>query len=320
MTEALTTTVGPATSEGLLEAAQDYRRIARAIRWLEAHRHTHPNLDQIAAVMGLSPFHAQRLFTRWAGISPKRFLGLLTLAEARDLLAESGSVLDTAYELGLSGPSRLHDLFTSYDAITPGAFKGRGAGMVLRYGVHPTPYGEAFVLASARGIVRLEFLGEDEDAREALGGARSAWPRAEIVGDRAATGELIRLAFAPLNGEPAPPLVLAGTNFQIQVWSALLRVPPGRVVSYRQIARAIGRPHAARAVGRAVGSNRIGVLVPCHRVIRETGLVGGYHWGVERKRAMLARERAHALAGHDAAMPNEGVPGDELAADAAYSA
>ena len=221
------------------ETSLDYRRIALAIRFLDAHVVEQPSLEEVAREIGLSPFHAQRLFTRWAGISPKRFLGLLTVGHAKAALQAGESVLDATYEVGLSGPSRLHDLFTTYEAMTPGEYKEQGARLVIRYGVHPTPFGDGLLLATERGIAGLSFLDDSPD--EALDEARAAWPLSRLVEDQDGTAALIAPLFAG-DGGARPRLLLKGTNLQVKVWSALLRVPPGRVVSYLDLASAIGQP------------------------------------------------------------------------------
>jgi AraC family transcriptional regulator, regulatory protein of adaptative response / methylated-DNA-[protein]-cysteine methyltransferase len=289
-----------AMSEGLLEhdraalkSILDYRRIERAIRFLDARVVDQPSLEDVAREIGLSPFHAQRLFTRWAGISPKRFLGLLTVGHAKAALQAGESVLDATYEVGLSGPSRLHDLFTTYEAMTPGEYKQQGAGLVVRYGVHPTPFGGALLLTTERGIAGLSFV--DDAPQQALDEARAAWPLSRLVEDQGATGALVARLFDGAGGAPTR-LLLKGTNFQVQVWSALLRVPAGRVVSYLDLATAIGQPRAVRAVGNALAHNPVGFVVPCHRVIRATGALGDYRWGHLRRRALLAWETARAEA------------------------
>jgi AraC family transcriptional regulator of adaptative response/methylated-DNA-[protein]-cysteine methyltransferase len=276
-----------------LEAAQDYRRIERAIRYLDAHVVDQPSLEDVAGEIGLSPFHAQRLFTRWAGISPKRFLGLLTVGHAKAALQAGESVLDATYAVGLSGPSRLHDLFVSYEAMTPGEYKQQGAGLVIRYGIHPTPFGDALLLLTERGIAGLSFV--DREPQAAIEDARAAWPLSRLVEDRPATRAVVERLFEGAGGG-SPRLLLRGTNFQVKVWSALLRVPTGRVVSYLDIANAIGQPRAVRAVGNALAHNPLGYLVPCHRVIRATGALGDYRWGQARRRALLAWEAAQAEA------------------------
>jgi AraC family transcriptional regulator, regulatory protein of adaptative response / methylated-DNA-[protein]-cysteine methyltransferase len=277
------------------ETSQDYRRIERAIRYLDDHLVDQPSLEDVAHEIGLSPFHAQRLFTRWAGISPKRFLGLLTVGHAKAVLQAGESVLDATYEVGLSGPSRLHDLFVGFEAMTPGEYKQQGASLTLSYGIHPTRFGDALLLTTERGIAGLSFVDGDPDA--ALEEAQAAWPLSRLVADPAATGTLAGQLFGEDEQMQAlPPLLLKGTNFQVKVWSALLRVPPGRVISYLDLASAIGQPRAVRAVGSALARNPIGYLVPCHRVIRATGALGDYRWGRTRRRALLAWESAQISA------------------------
>jgi AraC family transcriptional regulator of adaptative response/methylated-DNA-[protein]-cysteine methyltransferase len=270
----------------------DYARVEQAIRWIDAHRLDQPTLDDVAGAMGLSPFHAQRVFTRWVGVSPKRFLGLLTVEHAKTLLRDAASVLDATYEVGLSGPSRLHDLFVTYEALTPGEYKAMGSGLSLRWGVHPTPFGEALLAVTERGVARFAFLAEgDLDAElEAIAGH---WPLSRLVHDQAGTAAWVARCF-PEGGPRAEPLPLLvkGTPFQVQVWRALLRIPEGSTVTYGDLAAALGKPGAARAVGTACKVNPIAFLIPCHRVLRDTGALGGYRWGLVRKQAMLAWEQA----------------------------
>jgi AraC family transcriptional regulator of adaptative response/methylated-DNA-[protein]-cysteine methyltransferase len=269
--------------------ARDYRRVEAAIAYLRLNVDRQPSLGDVAAHVGLSPFHFERLFRRWAGTTPKRFLQAVTLARAKEALAASRSVLDAAYDAGLSGPGRLHDLFVTVEAVTPGEFKQRGEGLTIRYGVHETPLGPALVGLTARGLCALSFVDEGEEAA-AVAALAAAWPEAALVEDPAATRPVVDAAFA--EGERHAPLrvLLRGTNFQLQVWQALLRIPPGRVLAYDDVAALLGRPTAARAVGRAVGQNPVAVLIPCHRVLRKDGALGGYRWGLDRKRALLARE------------------------------
>jgi AraC family transcriptional regulator of adaptative response/methylated-DNA-[protein]-cysteine methyltransferase len=270
----------------------DYDRIAAAIHFLDAHAETQPDLAAAAAHVGLSPHHFQRVFTRWAGVSPKRFLQFHTLERARRLLAERRSVLDATYAAGLSGPGRLHDLFVSVEAVTPGEFKTGGRGLRVAWGLHETPFGRALVATCERGVCHLAF-GEDDALLAAEFGAR--WPGAERVRSDLETAPVARRIFSPELAAGAPlALVLKGTNFQLKVWEALLRIPPGAVASYEQIAEAVGRPAAVRAVGTAVGQNPVAFVVPCHRVLRKTGALGGYRWGLDRKRAMLGWEAARA--------------------------
>lgn len=281
--------------------SDDYPRVADAIHYLVEHQEEQPELDDVAAVAGLSPHHFQRLFTRWAGVSPKKFLKHVTLNAAKARLDASASVMDAAFDTGLSGPSRLHDLFVTVDAVTPGEFKSRGAGMVFRYGFHACPFGECIVVQSDRGVAGFGFV--TEGARDAaLAEQMSGWERAQWVPDQTATAPAAA-AVLPGGDDPAQPLavLMRGTPFQIKVWEALLRIPSGTVTSYGDLAARLGHPKAARAVGTACGANRVGILIPCHRVIRETGAVTGYRWGPERKHALLAWEAAKAEAAAEAA-------------------
>ncbi len=282
------------TSLPFEQLAEDYTRVEQAIRYLEANYLSQPALDEVAASIGLSEFHFQRLFTRWVGISPKRFLQYLTKEHAKRLLAGRGGLLEAAYESGLSGPGRLHDLFVSTEAVTPGEYKQAGAGLEIRYGFHATPFGQCLIALTARGVCGLSFV-EPGGEEAALAGLRARWRKAVLVHDPASTGAVVERLFRPA-GRPAGPmaLYLSGTNFQIKVWEALLRIPAGSVVTYADIAVAIGMPDAARAVGSAVGSNPIAVIIPCHRVIRKDGSFGDYHWGSARKKALLGWEFAGA--------------------------
>ncbi|MEQ9256394.1 MAG: methylated-DNA--[protein]-cysteine S-methyltransferase [Alphaproteobacteria bacterium] len=288
----------------------DYGRVARAIRYLDAAHAEQPKLDEVARHVGLSPAHFQRLFTRWAGTSPKRFLAAVTLRHAKALLRSEEDVLDTALAVGLSGPSRLHDLFVTWEAMTPGDYKSGGHGLTIAYGVHDTPFGPALLLATERGICGLDFLIE-ESSRQALDRAAADWPRSRLVPDPAATAQWMERVF-PAGGlpDPAKPphLVLRGTGFQTRVWSALLKVPPGQLVSYSQLARLAGAPRAQRAVGRVMAENRIGWLVPCHRVIRASGAFGDYRWGPVRRKVMFGWEAARVggVAGETAGGPEGG--------------
>jgi AraC family transcriptional regulator of adaptative response/methylated-DNA-[protein]-cysteine methyltransferase len=265
-------------------------RIARAIAYMVEHYQEQPSLEAMAEQAGLSPFHFQRIFKRWAGISPKRFLQYVTLAHAKRLLAGDASVLDAALDTGLSGPSRLHDLFVSCEAMTPGEFKALGEQLVIRWGLHDGPLGRVLLGATERGVCWLSFVPEGDAA--AIAAFEREWAGARLLRDQAGTADLAARAFA-LKDDAAPlPLLLRGTNFQIKVWEALLRVPFGRLVSYQAIARAIGQPGANRAVGRAVGSNNISWLIPCHRVILNTGIIHNYRWGVAQKRVLTTFEAA----------------------------
>ena len=276
-------------------AENDYERVGRAIRHLERHRAEQPSLDELAAVMGLSPHHCHRLFSRWVGTTPKRFLQVLTAEHAKRALAESRSVLDAAFDAGLTSPGRLHDLMVTLEAVSPGEYRSAGDGLEIRWGVHPTPFGEAFLAVTGRGICALEFLA-DRAPEEAAAALAAAWPAAAVLRHPAATAPVVERVFPADGFRPEGPfhLLVRGTNFQVRVWQALLRIPPGAVISYGDLARRLGNPGAARAVGSAVGANHVSYLIPCHRVVREATGLGEYRWGAERKHALLAWEAARA--------------------------
>lgn len=278
----------------------DYERIERAIHFLEANFRAQPRLEDIARHVGLSEFHFQRLFRRWAGISPKRFLQFLTADYARELLQRSHNVLDATGEAGLSSGGRLHDLMVSLHAVTPGELGRGGAGLVIRYGFAATPFGDCLLALTDRGVCHLSFL--DHTKREqAVAELAHQWPQATL---RQTTREIPALAqrlFAPARGGAPLPLLVRGTNLQVKVWEALIRLPPGAVLSYETLAAGVGAPHAVRAVASAVARNPIAWLIPCHRVIRKTGAFGEYHWGETRKKAMLAWEAARAAQAPSAA-------------------
>lgn len=272
---------------------EDYLRITQAIEYLENNFQEQPTLEDIAQLLHLSPFYTQRLFKRWAGISPKRFVQYLTLQHAQKLLADSHTVLDAALDSGLSGTSRLHDLFVNVEAVTPAEYKRMGAGLKIEYGYHATPFGECLLAKTDRGICGLWFT--DTLGREAtLVELERKWPDAELIKNESATGPLVQRVFAagsdksstnePLN------LLIRGTNFQLQVWEALLRIPAGSVCTYGDVAKMIDRPKSARAVGSAIGKNGIAWLIPCHRVINKNGATENYRWGKLRKKAILLRE------------------------------
>jgi AraC family transcriptional regulator of adaptative response/methylated-DNA-[protein]-cysteine methyltransferase len=271
----------------------DYQRIAQAIEYLETNYREQPDLDDLAAHLNLSPFHLQRLFTRWAGISPKRFVQYLTAEHAKQRLAEEESVLDAAYDAGLSGPGRLHDLLIATEAVTPGEFKSKGTGLEIYYGRHTTPFGDCLLAATSRGICKLTFL-DEEGWAASVDELQAQWAGARLIENPAYTQPLLDAIFPaePSEGTRKVNLLMKGTNFQIKVWEALLRIPQGATVSYQEVAEAIGQPDAARAVGGAVGANNIAYLIPCHRVIRKSGVIQDYHWGPTRKKAILAWESA----------------------------
>jgi AraC family transcriptional regulator of adaptative response/methylated-DNA-[protein]-cysteine methyltransferase len=264
---------------------RDYDRVAKSIAFIMDQHHRQPPLDEVAAHVNLSPFHFQRLFKRWAGVSPKQFAGFLTVEYAKTVLEKSATVLSTSFDAGLSGASRLHDAFVSVEAMTPGDYKAQGRDLVIRYGVHETRFGRALILVTDRGICGLEFT---EDEAAALEAARTRWPLSKFVHDHARTAAIAAGLGQPLAAKER--LLLKGTNFQVQVWQALLRVPAGAIVTYGDIAREVCTIKATRAVGTALGQNTIGYLVPCHRVLRNTGLFTTYRWGATRRRAMLAWE------------------------------
>jgi AraC family transcriptional regulator of adaptative response/methylated-DNA-[protein]-cysteine methyltransferase len=270
----------------------DYDRIERAITFLDEHAREQPSLGRVAIEVGLSESHLQRLFTRWAGISPKRFLQFQTVAHARALLTESRSLLDATYEAGLSSAGRLHDLFVTIDAVTPGEYKRAGDGLTIEWGAHDTPFGECVVGVTPRGICGLNFALAD-GTTGALARLADTWEGARMTENPRATQSVVEQIFGVARGPRAPLAVLVkGTNFQLKVWEALLRIPLGAVATYEDIAVAAGSPRAVRAVGSAVGQNPVSYLIPCHRVIRKTGAFGNYGGGVARKRAMLAWECA----------------------------
>lgn len=275
------------------QLANDYKIVEKAIRYVGEHYLSQPELSEIAAHVGLSEYHFQRLFSRWAGISPKRFLQYLTKENAKALLETSKDLLEVTYEVGLSSPSRLHDLFVTCEAVTPGEYKKRGKGLAIKYGVHPSPFGGCFLAATDRGICFIAFI-QDDDFQNAFQELKDRWLEASLVEDKEYTKRLVEDIFVPVEDRSGTPLrlFLQGTNFQIKVWEALLKIPTGRVVSYQDVAVAIGMPEAPRAVGSAIGQNPLPVIVPCHRVIRKGGETGNYRYGWARKKALLAREAA----------------------------
>ncbi|MDV3002953.1 MAG: Bifunctional transcriptional activator/DNA repair enzyme Ada (plasmid) [Chroococcopsis gigantea SAG 12.99] len=269
----------------------NYNRIARAIKFMREHHLNHPTLETVARYTGLSESHFQRLFTRWADISPKRFSQYLTLEYAKSNITRTNNLLALSLDVGLSGPGRLHDLFVNLEAMSPGEYKRGGAGLEIHYGIHETPFGDALLAITPRGICNLHFLScSDERAAEQI--LRRSWPNAEIRYTPSLTRQLNERIFNAARFEEQKPLTLSlkGTNFQIQVWRALLKVPFGGITTYSTIGEMIGRPLAARAVGNAVANNPIGYLIPCHRVILESGELGGYCWSSERKAAILGWE------------------------------
>jgi len=278
------------------EQHRDYQRIEQALSYLEVHRSDQPTLEDVAEHVGLSPFHFQRLFTSWVGISPKRFLQYLTVEHARRCLSETRSVLEATFETGLSSPGRLHDLMVSVDAVTPGEYKRRGEGLTICWGSQPTPFGDALIGATDRGVCWLAFPGEGERS-EAVEEFHGSLYNAEFREDPVAMARWRDRIFNPADSPEAEPVpvLLAGTNFQLKVWEALLRVPSGGLCSYSDLALLMGRPAATRAVASAVAANHIAYLIPCHRVIRSMGAFGQYRWGAARKLAIVGWEQAKRL-------------------------
>ncbi|HUL92924.1 MAG TPA: bifunctional helix-turn-helix domain-containing protein/methylated-DNA--[protein]-cysteine S-methyltransferase [Burkholderiales bacterium] len=268
-----------------------YRTVEQAIEYLQDNAREQPRLADVAARVGLSEFHFQRRFSEWAGISPKRFLQYLTKEYAKEALRNHEDVLGAAYAAGLSSPGRLHDLLVTCEAVSPGEQRSRGEGVAIRYGFHATPFGPCLLATTVRGICRLAFVGPDGNEAE-VEKLRRNWPRAQLAHDQDATEELVSSIFDPTNRGKPLHLWVRGSNFQIKVWEALLRIAPGQLASYEHVARAVDRPRASRAVGAAVGANPVAVLIPCHRVIRKAGDFGDYRWGLARKRALVGREAA----------------------------
>ncbi|HKD21032.1 MAG TPA: methylated-DNA--[protein]-cysteine S-methyltransferase [Rhizomicrobium sp.] len=278
------------------EAGRHYRQMGRAIRFLADHYQEQPTLDEAASAAGLSPFHFQRLFTRYVGISPKNFVGHLTLDHAKSELANGASVLEAALDAGLSGPSRLHDLAIKIEAMTPGEYARGGEGIVIEFGFHPSPFGTALLMTTGKGLCGLAFA-DDGEENAALADMKARWPKAEYREAPERTRALAEQVFDAARGNDVPiGLHLLGTPWQIKVWEALLAIPEGRLTTYKAIAKAINKDSASRAVGTAVGRNPISYLIPCHRVLGSDGALHGYHWGLSRKRAILAVEAARRAA------------------------
>ena len=268
-----------------------YDLMAAALRYIESRRDDHPSLEDIAAAIGLSPAHFQRVFSQWVGISPKRYLQHLTLDHAKRLLGERFTVLDTTYDSGLSAPSRLHDLFLRWEAMTPGEYARKGKDLTISWGWFDSPFGEVLAMGTDRGLCGMAFSAEQGRERT-LADMRGRWPAAVYRNDSGALADWVAAAFGAPGRGGEMSLHLIGAPFQIKVWEALLAIPSGHVTTYTEIARSIGNPKAVRAVGTAVGRNPISWLIPCHRALRRDGELGGYHWGLPVKRAMLAYESA----------------------------
>jgi AraC family transcriptional regulator, regulatory protein of adaptative response / methylated-DNA-[protein]-cysteine methyltransferase len=290
----------------------DYDRVRRALEYMTKRWKRQPSLDDVADHVGLSPSHFHHLFKRFAGITPKAFLQAITLDNAKALLKDSASLLDASYEVGLSGPSRLHDLFVTHEAMSPGEWKTGGDGLTLRFGYHDSPFGEALAVMTDRGLAGLGWVddkaapGTAADSGKPAGGRDGAmadmvrrWPKARFIEDRSRAARAVDRIFEAKSWRPDEPLriVMLGTDFEVRVWSALLRIPMGRATTYGDVAAHIGKPGAARAVGAAVGRNPISFVVPCHRVLGKTGALTGYHWGLTRKQAILGWEAGQVSGG-----------------------
>lgn len=277
----------------------DYHRIEQAIQYLQENFHSQPDLDEVAAKVHLSAYHFQRMFTEWAGISPKRFLQYLTTGYLKERLEASRTIDEAAADAGLSSQSRVYDLFTTLEAVTPHEYRQHGSGLRIDYGFHPTPFGECLIGVTARGVCWLSFVGADQDGRYALEEMKRTWYNSVFHPDQELTRTFVESVFHPRGGEKLH-LLVKGTNFQVKVWEALLRIPAGHLTTYQEIASGIRHPRAQQAVGSAVGSNHIAYLIPCHRVIRKDGILGEYRWSGARKKSIIGWELAkhHAPNNH----------------------
>ena len=283
----------------LVQASSDYAVVRQAITFLSDHWAVHPSLEELSTALRMSPSQIQKLFKRWCGLSPKEFVQAIAIDRARDLLANSATVLETAHEVGLSGGGRLHDLFVSYEAMSPGEYKRRGDGLVINFGFHPTPFGEALLMATHRGLCGLAFINEDagQTRTEAFADLQRRWPRANFVEAPEITSRDADAIFGATKAAPKPTvrLIMIGSDFELRVWQSLLHIPIGTAVSYKNVAQRLGQPTASRAVASAIGRNPISFVVPCHRVVSADGSLGGYHWGLTRKRALIGWEMGKTL-------------------------
>ncbi len=268
---------------------EDYNKVRAVLEHLHEGWRDQPTLAELARPVGLSEDQLQKLFTRWAGLTPKAFLQALTLDHARAMLQDSASILDASFETGLSGPGRLHDLFIAHEAMSPGAYKAKGAGLKIAYGFHPSPFGIALAMVTDHGLCGLAFHDEGQD-RASLADMTRRWPNAQYTEDSARTAPYVARIFGNIKDNQPIRITMIGSDFEICVWETLLKIPMGRAVAYGDIASSIGKPKAARAVGAAVGRNPISFVVPCHRALGKTGALTGYHWGLTRKKAILGWE------------------------------
>lgn len=298
MNHRMSTLPQPVLEKDITPQGDDYTVVRRVIEKISLDYREQPSLEDLAEAVGETPTGLQKLFTRWAGLSPKAFLQAVTLDHARRLLDSGMPLLETAFELGMSGPGRLHDLFVTHEAMSPGDYKNRGAGLTIRYGYHISPFGIALVMVTDRGLAGLAFADPGGEAA-ALADMRSRWRNASYVEDMAATAPYAERIFNPGKWRADQPLrvVMIGSDFQLRVWEALLRIPMGQACTYSDIARRIGQPSASRAVGAAVGANPLSFVVPCHRALGKTGALTGYHWGLTRKRAILGWEAGQLTRG-----------------------
>ncbi|MEO9168324.1 MAG: bifunctional helix-turn-helix domain-containing protein/methylated-DNA--[protein]-cysteine S-methyltransferase [Aestuariivirga sp.] len=268
---------------------EDYNKVRAVLEHLHEGWREQPSLAELAQPVGLSEDQLQKLFTRWAGLTPKAFLQALTLDHARAMLQDSASILDAALDSGLSGPGRLHDLFIAHEAMSPGAYKSKGAGLEIFYGFHPSPFGITLAMVTSHGLCGMSFNDEGAD-QIAFKDMTSRWPNAQYTEDSARTAPYVARIFGSIKDNQPIRITMIGSDFEISVWETLLKIPMGKAVAYGDIAAAIGKPKAARAVGAAVGRNPISFVVPCHRALGKSGALTGYHWGLTRKQAILGWE------------------------------
>ncbi len=277
-----------------LEQHANYQRIAKAIHYLIAHQQTQPQLSELAQHLTISEFHLQRLFSEWAGVSPKQFLQFLTKEHAKQML-KNNSVLDAALSSGLSGSGRLHDLLISSESVTPGEYRRSGEGLTISHGTHPSPFGYCFIASTHRGICKISFFDAKKEEKKVLQELQNEWENADIIDDKENTTDAFNKIFGRNPNDNKIDLFLKGSPFQLKVWEALLKIPQGSINSYQQVAIKMGKPSAVRAVASAVAKNNIAYIIPCHRVIRSTGVLNNYRWGDERKAAMIGRESTYIL-------------------------
>jgi len=273
-----------------MEKFSSFEMVEQTIRFLNDNYKKQPSLEEIADHMHISSFYLQRTFTEWAGISPKKFLQYLTVEALKDELQHADNLIHAAEIVGLSSQSRVYDLFVTIEAVTPGEYKTKGQGMAIEYGIHPSPFGDCFIAITPRGICALSFVDGSPDL--ALTELHQQWESAVIHENQLTTGKLAQQIFKPDAAEKSFRLLIKGTGFQVKIWEALLKIPFGSVTSYRNIASAVGQPNASRAAGTAIANNPVAYLIPCHRVIRNEGIIGNYRWNTNRKSAMIGWERA----------------------------